>query len=457
MISKSLSFKIFSFLKLIPIRPWGDNYNISVWFISLKGIDYGPIIDEVVNDFKNFKDREKKNQWLSLTRQIFKEKSCEIIKSNEINPLMHVLEDPVITEIFEYIMKGKYNKSINSLKKLENNNSFEKYLLELPYKLFYRRIDFITDEISNLITKAENNYRLENHFQINKRYKIEDCLSEDLNPEDSKNKNSEKTLNTNSNIHENSFFNQSLNHENNSIAKTRTNFLGNRFDNLINNINHELNLENRLGINHNPNNEIEEQLSDNYDIGLEDLKFDSLLDNSNLDFDSNHYIDNNTNKYVNIPCGRGGHTMVLDEENSIIYMFGGWDGNHELDDFWLFDIKNENWKQISSSTFLDKGPSARSCHRMVFDNLKKKIFIYGRYKATQVKKNNKLYEYDVLKNKWDNFIIDDEIDEKENIKKGGPGQIYDHQMCIDSENQIIYIFGGIKIPEQEDLNGNIFA
>jgi len=34
--------------------------------------------------------------------------------------------------------------------------------------------------------------------------------------------------------------------------------------------------------------------------------------------------------------------------------------------------------------------------------------------------------------------------------EGGPGLIYDHQMCIDSEKQIMYVFGGRTVHPDAD-------
>ena len=63
----------------------------------------------------------------------------------------------------------------------------------------------------------------------------------------------------------------------------------------------------------------------------------------------------------------------------MLYLFGGWDGNRDLADFWAFDIANIKWKLLSIDTENDGGPSPRSCHKMVFDTKTRQIFILGRY------------------------------------------------------------------------------
>ncbi|KAL9940534.1 hypothetical protein V8E36_000022 [Tilletia maclaganii] len=97
------------------------------------------------------------------------------------------------------------------------------------------------------------------------------------------------------------------------------------------------------------------------------------------------------------PGPRAGHQMVLDSVNSVVYLFGGWDGLHDLADFWAYDIERASWRCISMDTsqgtgFMGSrgegtapyglghaGPSARSCHRMVFDPRTQCIYLLGRF------------------------------------------------------------------------------
>ena len=60
--------------------------------------------------------------------------------------------------------------------------------------------------------------------------------------------------------------------------------------------------------------------------------------------------------------------MCIDQGKQIIYLFGGWDGQHSLDDFWMYDIQEDRWKVLCHNTSREKnGPEPRSCHKMVFD------------------------------------------------------------------------------------------
>ena len=50
------------------------------------------------------------------------------------------------------------------------------------------------------------------------------------------------------------------------------------------------------------------------------------------------------------PSMRGGHQMSIDIDGETIYLFGGWDGNQDLADFWAYSIPNATWTLLSKNT-----------------------------------------------------------------------------------------------------------
>jgi len=80
-----------------------------------------------------------------------------------------------------------------------------------------------------------------------------------------------------------------------------------------------------------------------------------------------------------VPPARGGHAMCMDPINEMIYIFGGWNGEKSLDDFWVYSIREDKWKLLSHSTTDEQNaPGARSCHKMVFDSKTGSIYVLGR-------------------------------------------------------------------------------
>ena len=50
---------------------------------------------------------------------------------------------------------------------------------------------------------------------------------------------------------------------------------------------------------------------------------------------------------------RGGHQMCLLPEEGVIYLYGGWDGEVDLGDMWVYHIKTNKWQLISQDTSLE--------------------------------------------------------------------------------------------------------
>ncbi|KAA1472915.1 hypothetical protein DENSPDRAFT_839309 [Dentipellis sp. KUC8613] len=160
------------------------------------------------------------------------------------------------------------------------------------------------------------------------------------------------------------------------------------------------------------------------------------------------------------PSQRGGHTMCIDEDNGLIYLLGGWDGNKSLDDFWAYDIAADRWRLISHSVSQEKGgPGPRSCHKMVFDTKTGAIYVLGGLlegdNAAEEPAEDQgaageearrehyyafadFYRYHTRGADAGNW----ELISNDTAATGGPPLILDHQMVMDSETQTLYVHGG---------------
>jgi len=85
-----------------------------------------------------------------------------------------------------------------------------------------------------------------------------------------------------------------------------------------------------------------------------------------------------TDRDGDMPSPRSGHAMCLDLTNAIVYVHGGYNSDKCLDDFWSYDIREDEWQKISDSTSCQSGPSPRSCHKMVFDTKTGNIYVLGK-------------------------------------------------------------------------------
>lgn len=174
------------------------------------------------------------------------------------------------------------------------------------------------------------------------------------------------------------------------------------------------------------------------------------------------------------PGMRGGHQLIIDSANSVMYLYGGWDGFEDLSDLWSYSIKRNSWTLIHERSEEKEGPSPRSCHKMVYDPHNAQIFTLGRYmdSSTRTKEHIKVaipnihslslrskidcfclvlqsdfYLYDTKSKSW--LLICDDTSQV-----GGPNLIFDHQMCIDISKRNIYVFGGRVLTQRviDDLS-----
>ncbi len=76
------------------------------------------------------------------------------------------------------------------------------------------------------------------------------------------------------------------------------------------------------------------------------------------------------------PGQRGGHAMCIDETADRIYLYGGWDGEHSLDDFWVYSIAEGQWQMVPRNDDA-VWPGRRSCHKMAFDAGTGRIYLLG--------------------------------------------------------------------------------
>jgi len=140
------------------------------------------------------------------------------------------------------------------------------------------------------------------------------------------------------------------------------------------------------------------------------------------------------------PPPRGGHQLVMDGAGQTVYLFGGWDGNQDLADFWSYHIPSNKWTLMFANTEAEGGPPPRSCHKMVLDPTYRHIFVLGRYIERNLRDSvsaikSDFYLLDLASGKW-TLISDD------TAADGGPNLIFDHQMSLDVEKRNIYVFGG---------------
>ena len=360
-----------NYLKIVPIKPHNIKFNISVWFIHIRGITDERTVERCVSEYSSMCQLQGKRMWLKLTREL----PLDNIDMKELNEFISNFENRNITALYNNIMKGDYESVIDVITQLKKENMLcsdkNDQCNSNRYQLEYKKEDFLYKEMKNVLNGLQNDIKI--HMLSKKEEKSDSMSLRELNPSE-----------------------------------------GN---------------ENHLGY----------IIIDDFDrdIFIEENFFNEIQSiNKPLSTDNEAY-----------PSPRGGHSMVLDNNNNRLYLLGGWDGEKNLDDFWCFDITSSKWILISMNCQEQGGPSPLSCHRMVYDNTTNVIYLFGRYISSLNEGRNcldVLYCYNTSTNRWTDVKVSDQIVNGLLMRGHGPGVVYDHQMVIDEKNHIIYLYGGLS-------------
>lgn len=179
----------------------------------------------------------------------------------------------------------------------------------------------------------------------------------------------------------------------------------------------------------------------------------------------NHFINSDgesapTTHSQHWPSVRGGHQMSFDPVDKAIYLLGGWDGHRDVGDFWRYDISTATWTCLSEDTRREGGPGARSCHKVAIQVALRRLYVLGRYIDTEARANVNaisadFYYYDLDHHTW--TCVSSDV-----TALGGPPLLYDHQMAVDEEKGMLYVFGGRIItpsqtPSVETLYSGLYS
>jgi len=131
-------------------------------------------------------------------------------------------------------------------------------------------------------------------------------------------------------------------------------------------------------------------------------------------------------------------------------------------------LQRGRWELLSPDTAADGGPGARSCHKICLDQQNGVIYVFGGYVDPEQRGVQPLpsdfYAYHIDTNSWECLRYAPSRARRTKARQtaqrwatgrlavrrhsadasleNGPTLIYDHEMCFHSERNTIYIFGG---------------
>ncbi|MGA1820574.1 MAG: kelch repeat-containing protein [Thermoplasmatota archaeon] len=138
------------------------------------------------------------------------------------------------------------------------------------------------------------------------------------------------------------------------------------------------------------------------------------------------------------PGGRGYFGDAYDSVNMKLYVYGGMQSNSMMDDLWEFDLNTEQWSRLSSG-LLESTYPRRARAPMVVDTVSNPPSLYihmGLGDQSQGNENlSGFYRIDLTSPTPTINLLQDG-------SATGLLKRYEHDMCIDSVNRKIYMYGG---------------
>jgi N-acetylneuraminic acid mutarotase len=127
------------------------------------------------------------------------------------------------------------------------------------------------------------------------------------------------------------------------------------------------------------------------------------------------------------PNAMVGHSMVYDSDSDKIILFGGFDGEKDYNETWLYDYNTNNWTNLNPFT----APSPRRAHSMAYDSKLNKFVLFGGYNET--KNLIDTWVYSLLDNNWTQVF-----------PSTSPDARRAQRMTYDNELDYIIMQGGIN-------------
>ena len=126
------------------------------------------------------------------------------------------------------------------------------------------------------------------------------------------------------------------------------------------------------------------------------------------------------------PPARTGTTMIYDDVNQIMVLFGGFSNSLLLNETWIFNPKSFNWTQQSPTI----APPKRCSHTMIYDSSKDISILFGGHKGAG-RDWGDTWNYNFTNNTWTQLY-----------PQNSPHSREAHQMFYDSLDKTIILFGG---------------
>ncbi|KAG0188949.1 Muskelin 1, intracellular mediator containing kelch motif [Apophysomyces sp. BC1034] len=139
-VSNNLVFPV-QFIKIVPLSTFGDNFNYSIWYVELNGIEEDAVIQSVIKKYNNYKEEETVRLCLKHFRQLNLTDVFHLLKRQSSVQLEH----PLLTQLHQsLVVDGDFLMAENIIREASSCHLFKPYADNAEYSTVWRRINATT-------------------------------------------------------------------------------------------------------------------------------------------------------------------------------------------------------------------------------------------------------------------------------------------------------------------------
>ncbi|KAI7872075.1 Muskelin N-terminus-domain-containing protein [Spinellus fusiger] len=499
-INGNLLFPV-QFIKIAPLSTFGLNFNYSLWYIELNGVQDRSIVNNAILEYEVYEERKAASRCLNYLRQ------------NNMMDMFHALqqrmtfeyEHPILSELHKYLVEiGDFDEAENTLLKAHSKSLFDTDSKQIEYILNWRKIE---DDQNNTIPSPRGGHQMCIDEKEGKIYLLGGWSGKhDLPDFWYYNISESRWHRLSSNTSKQGGPSARSCHKMCFDPLTRSIFVLGQYVDCISDAEKntksdfyryfvDFNLWKRISTNTaeegGPELLYDHQMNIDTVTGIIYVFGGKIISNTSNFHNYSGLFSYSipTNSWTNLRCeehgkaihvskvphlketrakstaivSRVGHAMVLDTKSRQLYIFSGENENGYLSDMYSYFVDENRWLQITKDYASDFGPEPGFIQRATIDVERQEIYALsgsicdrdGSKEGCNAVKSG-LWVYSIAKGLWRNIYQSDVRERKTwNVwTSTEPTPRFGHQFIYNSKNRMHYLFGG-NLGNQDDHSGRL--
>jgi hypothetical protein len=126
-----------TYIKIVPLMAWGANFNFSIWYVELRGVSDGSLVQRAHQDYIEHRETEA----IRLCLKHFRQRNLLDAFHMLQNKTSIQLEHPTLTQLHRsLVLEGDYVAAEATMNEAANRGLFFDYINDASYKPVWRKI-----------------------------------------------------------------------------------------------------------------------------------------------------------------------------------------------------------------------------------------------------------------------------------------------------------------------------